>query len=278
MSDALQEQSEKAKTRQSRSLARVLPALLIVIRGLFSMGTPETVWAQKTEPAPALDPVQAQQEARALVAGMLSQRPAGTNTGWLKIRKANSEQRQIPMRFEIWSTANGSTSVYEVKDPSLPGRETRLVVMRTDGQPTKYLLSQNNQPAQTLMGNETMVPFAGSDFYIADLGLEFLQWPQQRLIKKEMRKSRFCEVLESTNPHPATEGYSRVICWVEQEAPHGIVHADAYDAKGKLFKRFDPTEFEKVQGQYQLQEMEIRNLKVDSKTRIEFDLGGGLSK
>jgi len=109
-------------------------------------------------------------------------------------------------------------------------------------------------------------------FRIAALGLEFLQWPQQRLLKKEMRKSRFCDVLESTNPRPAGEGYSRVISWVELEPPHGIVHADAYDVNGKLIKKFDPTEFEKVQGQYQLQEIEIRNLKTGSKTRIEFDL------
>ena len=49
--------------------------------------------------------------------------------------------------------------------------------------------------------------------------------------------------------------------------------ADAYDSRGDLVKRFDPTEFEKVQGEYQLQEMEIRNRKTGSRTRIEFDLG-----
>jgi len=32
---------------------------------------------------------------------------------------------------------------------------------------------------------KTMVPFAGfKTFYIADLGLEFLHWPQQRLLKR----------------------------------------------------------------------------------------------
>jgi hypothetical protein len=134
------------------------------------------------------------------------------------------------------------------------------------------LLSENGRPSKILSSEELTLPFAGSDFFVSDLGLEFLQWPQQRLLKKEMRRSRFCDVLESTNPRPGKDGYSRVVSWVELEQPHGIVHADAYDAGGKIIKRFDPTEFEKVQGQYQLQEMEIRNIKTGSRTRIEFDL------
>jgi len=220
-----------------------------------------------------IDPIQGEREARALVADMLSQKPSSTNTGWLKIRDAKGQQREIPMRFEIWSTTNTSTSVYEAKDPVSRGGGTKLTVIHTDGKPNQYVLSEAGQSTKELSGNETMMPFAGSDFFIADLGLEFLQWPQQRLLKKEMHRSLFCDVLESTNPRPTPEGYSRVVSWVELEPPHGIVHADAYDAKGKIFKRFDPTNVEKVQGEYQLQEMEIRNLKTDSKTRIEFNLG-----
>ena len=262
----------KGKIQVLNSLAR-FPQSLFILISTVALGLSANTWAQgKTEPPVPLDPVQAEKEARTLVAEMLSQKPAGTNTGLLKIINANREQRQIPMRFEIWSTPNSSTSVYEAKDPGAPPRETKLTVIRSDGKPTQYLLSENGQPAKTLAGNETMIPFAGSDFYIADLGLEFLQWPRQRLLKKEMRMSRFCDVLESTNPHPSAQAYSRVVCWVEQEPPHGIVHADAYDARGKVVKRFDPKEFEKVQGEYQLQEMEMRNVKTDSKTRIEFNL------
>jgi hypothetical protein len=108
---------------------------------------------------------------------------------------------------------------------------------------------------------------------VADLGLEFLHWPQQKLSRKEMRRSRFCDVLESVNPQPAAHSYSRVVSWIEQEPPHGIVHAEAFDAIGERIKQFDPKEFEKVQGQYQLQEMEIRSRKGGSRTSIEFDLG-----
>ena len=77
-------------------------------------------------------------------------------------------------------------------------------------------------------------------------------------------------VLESVNPDP-TNGYSRVDSWVDEET-YGIVHAEAFDPKGKLLKVFDPRSFKKVNGQWELQGMEIRNVQTGSRTRIEFDL------
>jgi len=253
-----------------RGMFRLFPQSLLTILLLMR---PPFCFAQKPGERPAgLEPLTAEREARNLVAEMLAQKPESTNTGLLKIRDSSGQERQLPIRFEIWSTASNSTSIYEATDPGPPRRQVKLTVIRSDAQPNEYLLSENGQKPAVLTADRAMVPFAGSDFFLGDLGLEFLHWPQQRLLKKEMRRSRFCEVLESTNPRPTSQSYSRVVCWVEAEPPHGIVHADAYDARGKIFKRFDPTGVEKVQGQYQLQEMEIRNVKNDSRTRIEFNL------
>jgi hypothetical protein len=80
-------------------------------------------------------------------------------------------------------------------------------------------------------------------------------------------------VLESTNPGPVPGGYTRVVSWVMTESPHGIVHADAYDERGEVMKRFDPSNIEKIQGEYQLEEMEMRNRKTGSHTWIKFNLG-----
>ncbi|HXB60151.1 MAG TPA: outer membrane lipoprotein-sorting protein [Candidatus Acidoferrales bacterium] len=116
-----------------------------------------------------------------------------------------------------------------------------------------------------------MAPFADSDFWIADLGLEFFHWPEQKVIKHEERRTRECEVLESTNPDLSAGGYSHVDSWIDDES-HGIVHAEAYDSKGKLLKVFDPKSFKKVNGQWELQDMEIRNVQTGSRTWIKFDL------
>ncbi len=118
-----------------------------------------------------------------------------------------------------------------------------------------------------------MLPFAGSDFWVADLGLEFLHWPRQRVLKYEMRHGKSCKVLESVTSQPVPGGYARVVSWFLIESPHGLVHADAYDARGGLLKRFDPKNLEKVEGEYQLEEMEIRNRQTGSQTWIKFNLG-----
>jgi YD repeat-containing protein len=116
-----------------------------------------------------------------------------------------------------------------------------------------------------------MVPFAGSDFWVADLGLEFLHWPTQRVLRREMRHGQPCAVLESLNPRPAPTGYARVVSWVDTDNG-GILHADAYDARGQLMKEFDPSGLKKVNGQRKLEEMEMRNRKTGSHTWIKFDL------
>jgi hypothetical protein len=92
------------------------------------------------------------------------------------------------------------------------------------------------------------------------------------LLAKEMRHSKFCYVLESVNPQPVPCGYSKVVSWLIFDSPHGIVHADAYDARGECIKRFDPKTLEKVEGEYQLESMEIRSRKAGTRTVIEFDL------
>jgi len=65
-----------------------------------------------------------------------------------------------------------------------------------------------------------------------------------------------------------------VLTWLDQESlddagTPAIIFAEAWDASGKL-KEFSPKDLKKVDGQYQLEEMEIKNLRTGSRTRIEF--------
>ncbi|HEX5398095.1 MAG TPA: outer membrane lipoprotein-sorting protein [Verrucomicrobiae bacterium] len=115
------------------------------------------------------------------------------------------------------------------------------------------------------------VAFAGSDFWICDLGLEFFHWPDQKILRGETMRTRFCKVLESTNPNPSTNGYSRVVSWIDNESL-GIVQAKAYDAKGELLKDFYPKDVKKVDGQWQVGRLDIYNIQTGSHTRLEFDL------
>ncbi len=249
-------------------LCRLVPLLLTSSLACFGQ--------RHNEPRPApLNPVEAEKQGRALVAELLVQRPEQntTNTGTVRIRDAAGKERDIPVRFEITATPTNWISTYETLTPEKEPGRVKLTVIHAPGQPNQYqLVSCTNGVPKQLTPDQTMIPFAGSDFWVADLGLEFLHWPKQRLLRKEMRHSKSCDVLESINPAPVPGGYARVVSWITIEPPHGIVHADAYDAPGEVLKRFDPKSLEKIQGEYQLEEMEIRNRKTGTQTVIKFNL------
>jgi len=210
---------------------------------------------------------------------LLEERPA-TNfvqSGVLKIRDAKGHRSEIPVKCKIIVTATNWESIYEtLPDTNSPGIR-KFTVTHGGLSPNGYELAEGSGTVdiawstRNLAGPTTMIPFASSDFWIADLGLEFFHWPGQKILKHEMRRSRPCRVLESTNPDPVTNGYTRVVSWIDNETC-GIVQAQAYDARGKLLKEFYPKDVKKVKGQWQVEGMEIDNVQTGSRTRLEFDL------
>jgi len=208
----------------------------------------------------------AEWQGRELVQNILSQRPAEnfTNRGVLKIRNAQRTTTQVPLVCETTVADGAWTVVYRAG-------ATELTVTHPDGQPNRYELRADGGPAATLSGNQTMTPFAGSDFWVADLGLEFFQWPGQKVLRKEVHRSCGCTVLESTNPQPATNGYARVVTWIDSDSL-GIVEANAYNAAGHELKNFYPEDFKKVNGRYQIETMLMENESAGTRTRLKFNL------
>ena len=213
-----------------------------------------------------------------LVQEILTQRPADdlTNMGVLQIRSANGKSSKIPIRFDIVMKELNSLNWLSVYQTETTNENIALIIVHYPGIKTGmigangYFIRHGAKEKSKV--DEIMNPFpAGSDFWICDLGLEFFHWPEQKVLKHETRRTRACTVLESTNPDPAAGSYSHVDSWVDDETL-GIVHAEAYDAKGKLLKVFDPKSFKKVNGQWELQDMEIRNVQTGSRTWIKFDL------
>jgi hypothetical protein len=212
----------------------------------------------------------AQIEGRALAHEILAQRPDKdfTADGKLKLRTADGQRGEVALHFATLVASDTNwTTTYAVTGVT---NGAQLTVTHHGDAANEYTFSEAGKSSKP-SGAKTMTPFAGSDFWLADLGLEFFHWPEQSVLKSEHRRSRNCRVLVSVNPLPTTDGYSRVESWIDRESS-GIVHADAYDASGNLLKEFEPKEFKKVNGQWQLQEMEIRNVQKNSRTTIVFKL------
>ncbi len=231
-------------------------------------------------------------QGRELVQQILEQVPVtnSTITGVLNIRDSKGDRTSYPLECQIVVSATDWQNSYEVvrtnelkTGESYPLKE-KIIISHVLNQTNCYqheiqtgdffhqqkMASHILGTKETLSDLEIMKPFVESDFLVADLGLEFFHWPAQRLLKHEVRRSRGCAVLESTNPY-SFNGYARVVSWIDSESL-GIIHAEAFDSQNKLLKEFDPKSFKKVNGQWELQEMEIRNVQTGSRTRLEFDL------
>ncbi|MBI4658103.1 MAG: outer membrane lipoprotein-sorting protein [Verrucomicrobia bacterium] len=217
-------------------------------------------------------------EAAALVAELLSQKPPKDLAleGVLKTRGTRGKWERVEVQYAVQLTDEGWLGTYEARPGDSGGRE-RLVVVHQDGKSNVYLYWPKgsspdlHEEPRRLTGDQAAIPFAATEFWLSDLGLEFLHWPTQRMVKNAWRTmvaGRACKVLESVNPSPAATSYSRVVSWIDSEYG-GVIHAEAYDASGKKMKEFSLKGFAKGQ----VTEMQMVNPKTDTRTRLELEIG-----
>jgi hypothetical protein len=214
-------------------------------------------------------------EGKAIVEDLLTRRPAEGSQilGLLKIRPPDADIIEIPVRMSVRLAEDGWLDVYETQPVGEKPGEV-FIVKHRGLQPNEYLYGTYKDPnakadLKPLSRAELYRPLAGSDFSLIDLGLDFLHWPSQKIVKKEMRKSRSCRVVESTNPDPKPGAYSRVLTWIDFETS-GIILAEAYDHHNRLLKEFSIQKFDRKEKR--LKEMQIRNDQTDSRTRLELNL------
>jgi hypothetical protein len=192
-----------------------------------------------------------------------------TNTGVLQIRDSAGNRTNFPINFEVAVTKTNWKCFYTAH-PTNVCNEVLLVTHANDA-PNVYSYVLASEFSVDSLPNSQSEPFVNSDFWLGDLGLEFLHWPDQKILRGDTARGRLCKILESTNPDPSPNGYSRVDSWIDNETL-GIVEAKAYDFHGKLLKEFYPKDIKKVDGQWQVGSMEIDNVQTGSRTRLKLDL------
>ncbi|HEY1171265.1 MAG TPA: outer membrane lipoprotein-sorting protein [Verrucomicrobiae bacterium] len=216
-------------------------------------------------------PDKALQEGQALAMEICSMGPEkdSSMTATLQIQRDRRTEVSIPIEIKLIKGDKGWKSIYQTRSTNVSD-SVILTITHTPGELNSYeVKSGTNQQPQTIAHNSTGVPFAGSDFWISDLGLEFFRWKDQRVTAHEMRNSQACYVLESKNDGSVAGTYSKVISWIDKDTL-GIVFAEAYDQNGKLLKIFKPTGFDVKKKQVKTVEMRNRQTKLES--RLIFDV------
>ena len=247
-----------------RPLLRPFAALLCVLIG-FGQATQgaEATSADLTEGA-------------ALAAELRTARPSQsfTNAAVLHRRSADGHRTQVPLRIEthVPSVGDDWTVIYRAARSGNAGGDTLILHYQPGKLPDRQLTRGGASAATPIGPNES---FAGTDFGVSDLALEFLHWPEQKVIRRErpeMRKGRPCRILESSRPATggAAAGPVRVRSWIDLEHKQPLM-AEAYDARGTLIKAFSVGSVKKVDGVWQLKDFEIVDEQAGTLTRLEFD-------
>jgi hypothetical protein len=226
--------------------------------------------AAGSSPEPSGMPVEGSELAR----GMCAQRPIESlnTTGSLQIRDASGQRTEVPVKFILTIADQGWHTVYETV-PSNSAAAIKFEVHHNPPQTNRYFLATNLSPHTTvapvlpISSHEVWRTFAGSDFWLADLSLEFLHWPQQKVLRTDLRRGRACHVLESRRPPDEPAAYARVLSWVDP-GTGGILRAEAYNDANELIKEFSVRSVQRNQ----VKSIQIRNLKTHSLTRLQFDL------
>jgi len=215
-------------------------------------------------------PSRDQVEGQALAADLRAMKPVEsfTNQATLRLRDAEGQVRRLPLTI-VNRVGDGPS--WEVTYAAGGPEPETLALIRSPDRPPEYRLARGGG-AEPAPAADPARAFAGSDFSLRELGLEFLHWPGQRILPRSpppMKKGQPCKILESTNPN--APGYMRVRSWISIEH-NGLMLADAYDAAGRIVKRFSIGSLKKVDGVWQLRDMEMIDEVRGTETKLEFEL------
>lgn len=252
--------------------ARFTPRL--VHRALFSLFALLLASLSAAQPVRDTSYNDTKGEGKALVQEILTTGPAEDSQilGLLKIRPPEGRIHEVPIRMTVRLVDGGWDDIYETQPVN--GRVGEVFIVKHRGTNVNdylfgtYKTIDEKPELKTLKEEELYRPLAGSDFYLMDLSLGFLHWPSQKIVAKEMRKSRSCRVVESVNPNSAPGTYSKVLTWIDFET-NGIILAEAFDHNDRLLKEFSIQKFDRKEKR--LREMQIRNDQTDSRTRLELN-------
>ena len=228
--------------------------------------------ALASKASPILDP---EKEGMELAVRLRSSIPSSGSEvhGLLETRNESGRVTQQTLHCLITVSETNWVVSYRAGDPAAKVKPEVLTIVHSPGVPNVYHLDGAAPRAPGEAGAVPITtPFAGSAFWVVDLGLDFLHWPVQRAIRAEMSRGSPCRVLESITPAPVAGGYTRVLSWIGLESG-GVLQAEAYGSQtNRPLKKFTLGSFEKVKGQWQLRDMRMRNLKRGTQTELKFEL------
>jgi len=140
------------------------------------------------------------------------------------------------------------TSTWEAKIPENPTpRQMQMIQFEFQDRPLQIrvrfapegsLIQKRPKPDAdwtVVTGQEKTSPVAGTDLAYEDLGIDFLRWPDAKLVGTDNIMMLDCWTYEA-NP-PVQSNYAKVRYWISKTYLT-MIRADGLNAKGQAIKRF----------------------------------------
>ena len=229
--------------------------ILVVGTGVLSVaGADETAESQGRELAQRLRTVAPEE--------------SSTNQAVLRIRNREG-RRQIPVTVVTQPGKGRWTVEYQVGGPGAKGAGEVSRIHYSAGGPPTFEVVVEGLGKPPIQGGRAPGDWAiaKSDFLLRELGMEFLHWPEQRVIGRELSNSRWCQVLESVSKKP--EGPASVRSWIDEKL--GVVlSAEVYDARKVRLKHFSITQFREQADRWTCSVSMVDDVR-GTKTELAFD-------
>jgi hypothetical protein len=208
-------------------------------------------------------------------------------------------QEQTDVNFilgRVW--ANMEMQPFELEGVIRHGSALHPIKLKTGPREMVYMLGGKQADIRVVFGSDKSQVFTrkcegckwtelptsswdsrvlGTDVTYRDLALDFLTWPEVKLLGRGNAKTLSAFILEAANPAGKNSNISRVRFWISSEH-FVLVQAEAYNTQGDVVRRFDVNGVQRFGDFWTIKELRIaemipkRNLS-RSRTFIEINSG-----
>lgn len=106
----------------------------------------------------------------------------------------------------------------------------------------------------------------GTDISFEDLALKFLYWKHPKIIGEETIRTRKSWKFEIQAPRGASQ-YGVARLWIDQTGG-ALMRVEGYDPQGRLIRRFEVVDGQRIDGKWMLKSMRIETLNPETKKVI----------
>lgn len=217
-------------------------------------------WATPAPAAPD-DP-----EARTLVVKLRDSAPTVPVTGDATLTSGGSWVRKIKVSSK--GIGEERATLLEVTAPGDVAGSRYLLFERTEGSDRQFMyLPALTKRVIEVTDEARREPFLGSDFYVSDLIAPDVNSFTYAFVGDEVIEGHACRLVEATVKEGAAAPYPKTVFAIDPEALV-VWRAQAFDAKGELFKVWTLEKLEVIDGRNTPTAQRMKNVQAGSESTL----------